>query len=84
MESAREGKKILIVDDEPDVTLTFNVILQGVGYRANNRQFDALSKIITGKAGDNDLLRFMQVLQKNMKSQRKRVLDLKQKALEVI
>jgi DNA-binding response OmpR family regulator len=32
MESARKGNKILLVDDEPDLTMTFKVILQGVGF----------------------------------------------------
>ena len=32
MESARKGNKILLVDDEPDLTMTFKAILQGVGF----------------------------------------------------
>jgi DNA-binding response OmpR family regulator len=32
MESARKGNKILLVDEEPDLTMTFKAILQGVGF----------------------------------------------------
>ena len=32
MESARKGNKILLVDDEPDLTMTFKTILQEVGF----------------------------------------------------
>lgn len=32
MESARKGNKILLVDDEPDITMTFKAILQEVGF----------------------------------------------------
>lgn len=32
MESARKGNKILLVDDEPDITMTFKTILQEVGF----------------------------------------------------
>ena len=32
MESARKGNKILLVHDEPDLTMTFKAILQGVGF----------------------------------------------------
>ena len=32
MESARKGNKILLVDDEPDITMTFKEILQEVGF----------------------------------------------------
>jgi protein-disulfide isomerase len=40
--------------------------------RANENQFEALSNIITGRAGE-DLLKYMQALLKNYKSQRKQV-----------
>ena len=32
MESARKGNKILLVDDEPDITMTFKAILLEVGF----------------------------------------------------
>jgi two-component system, OmpR family, response regulator ChvI len=32
MESARKGNKILLVDDEPDITMAFKAILQEVGF----------------------------------------------------
>lgn len=32
MDSARKGNKILLVDDEPDITMTFKAILQEVGF----------------------------------------------------
>ena len=40
--------------------------------RANENQFEALSNIITGRAG-GDLLKYMQALLKNYKSQGKQV-----------
>lgn len=46
MESARKGNKILLVDDEPDITMTFKAILQEVGFIVNTYEdpLIALSK----------------------------------------
>jgi two-component system catabolic regulation response regulator CreB/two-component system response regulator ChvI len=37
-EPARNGNKILLVDDEPDVTITFKAILQDVGFIVDTYQ----------------------------------------------
>jgi DNA-binding response OmpR family regulator len=38
MESARKGNKVLLVDDEPDLTMTFKTILQGAGFAVDTYQ----------------------------------------------
>jgi DNA-binding response OmpR family regulator len=35
MESARKGNKILLVDDEPDITITYKMILESAGFIVN-------------------------------------------------
>jgi two-component system, OmpR family, response regulator ChvI len=55
MESARKGKKILIVDDEPDVTLTFKVILQGIGFTVDTYE-DPLVALSNFRPGFYDLV----------------------------
>jgi len=55
MESARKGKKILIVDDEPDVTLTFKVILQGIGFTVDTCE-DPLVALSNFRPGFYDLV----------------------------
>jgi DNA-binding response OmpR family regulator len=55
MESASKGKKILIVDDEPDVTLTFNAILQGAGFAVDTYE-DPLVALSNFRPGFYDLV----------------------------
>ena len=55
VESAGKGNKILLVDDEPDITITFKMILESAGFivDAYHDSHIALSKF---EPGDYDLV----------------------------
>ena len=50
VESARKGNRILLVDDEPDITITFKITLENAGFiiHAYNDPLIALSKFKPG------------------------------------
>ena len=55
-----------------------------IDHRADDRQFDALSKIITGEAGSGGQFALYASIKKNMTNLKERVSDLKQRVSGVM